>query len=207
MSDAAMTLRLLRRLRREDGFSLSEMLAAMGLLGVLFAAFALTMGTTLRVSGEVESTSATQADVRAAVDTLAADLRQAYSGNSSVAPLESISASAIQFFSPDRQQPFHLRRIGYQVSGGNLQRRTATSTDTDGYPWTMNPASMASAPWHTQADSLVSSTVFTYLDANGASTLTPASVRTVVISVTVAPLTNTARQFTYQTSVKLRTPA
>jgi prepilin-type N-terminal cleavage/methylation domain-containing protein len=197
---------LLGHLRREDGFSLSEMIAAMGLLGVLFAAFALTMGTTLRVGGEVESMSATQADVRAAVDTLAADLRQAYSGSSSVAPIQSVSPSAIQFFSPDRQQPFHLRQIGYQISGDAMQRRTAVSTDTDGYPWTMSPAAITSAPWHTQADRLVSTSVFTYLDANGASTLTPASVRTVVIRVTVAPLTNPSRQFTYQTSVKLRTP-
>lgn len=196
----------LRHPRREDGFSLPEMIVAMALLGVLFAAFALTMGTTVRIGGEVEANSSVQAEVRAAVDTLAADLRQAYSGSASVAPIESIGASSIQFFSPDRQQPFRLRRIGYQVAAGKLQRRMAISTDTDGYPWTMNPASMASAPWITQARSLSSTSVFTYLDANGATTTNPASVRTVGISVTVAPITSPTRDFTYRTSVKLRTP-
>lgn len=198
---------LLRHLRREDGFSLPEMLVAMSLLGVLFAAFALTMGTTIRIGGEVESTSAVQAEVRAAVDTLAADLRQAYSGSPAVAPIESMSASAIQFFSPDRQLPFRLRRIGYQAAGDKLQRRTAISTDTDGYPWTMNPAAISSAPWISQARSLTSTNVFTYYDANGATTASPTAVRTVGINVTVATQTSPTRQFTYKTSVSLRTPA
>jgi prepilin-type N-terminal cleavage/methylation domain-containing protein len=198
---------VITRLRHEDGFSLPEMLVAMSLLGVLFAAFALTMGTTIRVGGEVESSSAIQTEVRAAVDTLAADLRQAYSGSDAVAPIESMSASAIQFFSPDRLNPFHLRRIGYQVSSGNLQRRMAVTTDTDGYPWTFNPAAITSAPWRTQARQLQSTSVFTYYNDSGTSTSTPAAVRTVGISVTVATQTSPANQYTYKTSVKLRTPA
>lgn len=195
------------RLRREDGFSLAEMMVAMALLSVLFASFALTMGTTLRISGEVESNSVVQTAVRAAVDTLAADLRQAYSGSATVAPIESMSANAIQFFSPDRQQPFRLRRIGYQAAAGKLERRTATSTNTDGYPWTMSPAAITSAPWIAQADSLVSTSVFTFLDASGAATASTTAVRTVGIQVIVATQTSPTRQFTYQTSVQLRTPA
>jgi prepilin-type N-terminal cleavage/methylation domain-containing protein len=202
-----MTNVLTDKLRREDGFTLPELLVVMSLLGVLFGAFAMTMGTTIRIGGEVEAVSVTQTEVRSAVDTLAADLRQAYSGSSAVAPIESMSASAIQFFSPDRQLPFHLRRIGYQVASGQLQRRTAVSTDTDGYPWTMNPASISSAPWIRQADSLTSTSVFTYVDEDGKSTAVPANVRTIRISVTVAPQTTPTRTFTYQTSVKLRTPA
>jgi type II secretory pathway component PulJ len=198
---------LLRNLRREDGYSLSEMLAAMGLLGVLFAAFALTMGTTLRVSGEVETNTIVQSEVRAAIDTLAADLRQAYSSGPGLAPIESMSASAIQFTTPDRQQPFHLRRIGYQVSSGNLQRRLSISTDTDGAPWTMSPAAITSAPWITQAGSLTSTAVFTYYNASGATTTTPSAVRTVGIRATVATQTSPTRVYTYQTSVKLRTPS
>ncbi|MCP9486943.1 MAG: prepilin-type N-terminal cleavage/methylation domain-containing protein [Gaiellaceae bacterium MAG52_C11] len=198
---------LTTRLLRDDGFSLPEMMVAMALLSVLFAAFAVTMGTTLRIGGEVESNSDVQIAVRAAVDTLAADLRQAYSGSATVAPIESMSATAIQFFSPDRQLPFRLRRIGYQAAAGKLERRTATSTDTDGYPWTMNPAAITSAPWIEQADSLASTAVFTYLDASGATTTSTTAVRTVGIQVVVATQTSPTRQFTYQTSVKLRTPA
>ena len=138
--------------------------------------------------------------MRGTVERLAQDLRQAYSGVDDSAPIESISATQIQFLSPDRQQPFHLRRLAYRASGTSFQSAQAISTDTDGAPWEIP----ALGPWNTQFGSLVGTNVFTYLDENGVATAVPAQVRTVVIEVTVATSISPNRQYTYKTSVTLR---
>ena len=187
--------------RREDGFTLIEMLASMIFIGVLFAAFALVLSSTLRHNNEVTAESTAQTELRAAIDGLAAELRQAYSGDTT-SPIASISGTQITFLSPDRASPFHLRRISYQLSSGNFQRAIAISTDTDGAPWNFPPL----GAWATRVKSVVNATAFTYLDASGVATANPASVRTVSVALTVSTTTSQGRQFTYSTSVTLRTP-
>jgi prepilin-type N-terminal cleavage/methylation domain-containing protein len=198
---SAVTHRRRVRGRDQDGFTLPEMLAAIAVLGVLFAAFALVVGRGIMHGKQVEEASTQQTEARAAVDRLAADLRQAYTGDEAAFPIESIGSTQLTFLSPDRQTPFHLRRISYQLVNGELQRAFATSTDTDGPPWSI-PALGA---WSTEAGSIQNTTVFTYLDESGAATSTPSEVRTVTISVNVATLAEPARQSTYSTSVTLRT--
>ena len=118
-----------------------------------------------------------------------------------------MSASTLVFDSPDRRQPFHVRRIGYQINSGRLERREAISTDTDGYPWALT--GYTTAPWRQKFNSLTGTSVFTYGDECGA-TITNftqvGKVRTVRIAVTVATATAPTRPYTYQTSVTLRTP-
>jgi prepilin-type N-terminal cleavage/methylation domain-containing protein len=189
-----------RRIRRQGGFTLVELLLAMGLIGVIFALFSVVVSSTLRHGGEVEEQTVLQHQVRGTVERLAQDLRQAYSGVEDSSPIESISASQIQFLSPDRQQPFHLRRLAYRASGTSFQSARAISTDTDGAPWDIP----ALGSWTTEFGSLVGTNVFTYLDENGAATADPAQVKTVVIQVTIATSTSPNRQYTYKTSVTLR---
>jgi prepilin-type N-terminal cleavage/methylation domain-containing protein len=186
---------------REGGFTLTEMLVTMTFLGVLFAAFALVVGSGLRHSKQVEESSTLQTEVRAAIDHLARDLRQAYTGDDAAFPIESISGTQITFLSPDRAEPFHLRRISYRLQNGELQRAEAVSSDTDGPPWSIP----ALGSWSTQAGSIRNSTLFTYLDEDGAATATASDVRTINMTVAVATLAEPARQSTYQTSVTLRT--
>jgi len=189
-----------RRAGREGGFTLVELLIAMGLIGVIFALFSVVVSSTLRHGGQVEEQTVLQHEVRGTVERLAQDLRQAYSGVDDSSPIESISATQIQFLSPDRQQPFHLRRLAYRASGTSFQSARAISTDTDGAPWEIP----ALGSWDTQFGSLVGTNVFTYLDENGVVTADPAQVRTVVIEVTVATSISPNRQYTYKTSVTLR---
>jgi prepilin-type N-terminal cleavage/methylation domain-containing protein len=189
-----------RRAGRERGFTLVELLIAMGLIGVIFALFSVVVSSTLRHGGQVEEQTVLQHEVRGTVERLAQDLRQAYSGVDDTSPIESISATQIQFLSPDRQQPFHLRRLAYRASGTSFQSAIATSSDTDGAPWTIPSLSA----WRTHFGSLVGTNVFTYLDENGVATADPAQVKTVVIQVTVATSISPNRQYTYKTSVTLR---
>jgi hypothetical protein len=152
----------------------------------------------------VQEQSVLQGEVRGAIDRLARDLRSATNGDSAV-PIETMTASTLQFLSPDHASTYHMRRIAYQLSNGKLQRAETISTDTDGSPWVLGWTTPPSNAWVTQVGSVKNTTLFTYLDANAAVTATAASVRTVKISVSVAPNGSQARQYNYSNSATLRT--
>lgn len=197
-----MTGRLKRAARAQGGFTLIELLVSIVFIGMLFAAFSMVFTSALHHNDEVMEESTIQAEVRAAIDTLAGELRQAYTGDDLVAPIESIGATGLTFVSPDRASPFHLRRISYRVNGGTLERAVAVSTDTDGPPWSIP----ALGEWAPIVRSVANSTLFTYLDASGTVTTNPAAVRTVAVTISVTTTTSGGRDFTYQTNVTLRTP-
>lgn len=200
-----MTRAHLHSLEREDGFTLIEMLAAMAVLAILFAIFSLILSNTIRDSSAVEDQSTAQTEVRAAVDGLAKDLRQAYTGDSSMSQVAAITGTTLDFYSPDRATPFHLREIQYQLTGGKLQRRMQTSTDTNGYPWTFGGAWTA---WETQASNITSASIFTgkYLDVSGnvVTTATPSLVSGVWVAVTISPRGSQGRTYSYSTSASVR---
>jgi prepilin-type N-terminal cleavage/methylation domain-containing protein len=196
-----MIARLRAAAASRDGFTLIEIVISMVMIGIIFAIFSITMSSTIHTSSDVEEDSALQGEARAAVEGIARDLRQTYTGNGSPG-IESMSASAIQFLSPDRQTPFHLRRISYRLTGQTLERASATSTNTGAPPWTFPNLSGYVA----QVGSVVSSSIFRYYDANGAVTSAPADVAGVTIALTVATAQAPGRQFTYATSVAMRVP-
>jgi prepilin-type N-terminal cleavage/methylation domain-containing protein len=185
----------------EGGFTLVELVISMTLIGVVFAIYSVTMSSTIRTSTEVQENSVLQGEVRAAVEGIARDLRQAYTGNGSPG-LETMTATQIQFLSPDRATPYHLRRINYRLSSGKLERAIATSTNTGSPPWTFP----ALSTYVTEVGSVVGTTVFSYYNAEGTQTTTAADVAGVKIKVTVANAQAPSRLFTYETSVGLRVP-
>jgi prepilin-type N-terminal cleavage/methylation domain-containing protein len=190
-------------LRREDGFTLSEMLTSMAVLGIFMAAAAIALSSAIRHSDEVEDQSVIQAEVRGAIQQFANDFRQAYSGDEATFPIESISPTQVTFLSPDRQAPFHLRRLSYRVSGGELQRARATSTDTDGAPWSIP----ALSSWARLAGPVSTAAPFTYFDVNGTQLTAftnPSLVHTVKLRLDVATNSSPSRVFTYSTSVTRR---
>ena len=199
---AAVIRRRLQSVRGEGGFSIVELLIGFIFIGLLFGLFATVVVSALRHGDEIDEQTTLQVEARAAVDNLAAELRQAYTGDDAVAPIEAVSANTLTFLSPDREQPFHLRRISYRLQSGVLQRAQAKSTDTDGYPWSIG----ALGGWHSQVGSVVGTSLFTFYDSTGAVTTTPSAVSTVAIAVTVATKTSPNRKYTYRTSVSLRTP-
>ena len=109
------------RLRREDGFTLMEMLVTVIVTGILFTAIMGSISSVMHWGGEVQERSVLQTEVRGAVDRLAADLRQAYTGDAT--PLiDTAAGSSLVFNSPDRSTPLRLRKISYQLVSGELQR-------------------------------------------------------------------------------------
>jgi prepilin-type N-terminal cleavage/methylation domain-containing protein len=198
------TRALAHRLRDNRGFTLVEMLTSMVILGLLFAVFATVMSTTITQGTQEQTMTELQTQARSSMEQLARELRQAYSGDGSW-PIQTVSAGTqtIRFVSPDKLQPFHLRTIEWRLSSGNLDRRSVTSTDTDGAPWTY-PTPITSAAWITQARSIKNTNVFQFLDANDAATTTAANVRKVKITLDVATTGQGSRIYRYQTSAHPR---
>lgn len=185
-------------LRRSGGFTITEMLVTMFFIGILFAGFATVMTGTLRRSDEVREESTAQAEARAAIDRFASDLRQAYTGESTMNLIASKSATSIRFYSPDRSSPFHLRDMTYSLSGGQLRRQTIPSTDTDGYPWSWGTA----RPTEILAKSVTGLT-FDYYKADGV-TLATSAVDVRIVDITLTVRTYPGKTQTYKSSVSIR---
>lgn len=197
-------MRLLRRAaRREDGFTLIELLVASALLGILAAAFAFVLASTVTQSEATQDAVVAQHEARAAVDRFAADLRQAYTGDEAIYPIEAVDVArtSLQFLSPDRAVPFHLRRVSYRLVGGRFERSEARSTDTDGPPWSIG----AAGSWQKLVGGVTTAAPFSFLDASGNATTNRLAVRTVRLEMTVR--TRSGRASTFGTTVTVRSDA
>lgn len=201
-----MIAQLRRRLREPAGYSVPEMLVSVAVLSIFFALFATVMSTTMTQSSQEQAATVLQSDARAAMERFARELRQAHSGDGTW-PIQSVTpaTNTILFLSPDRLAPFHLRQIEWRLSSGELQRRSITSTDTNGPPWVW-PGEITAAAWATEARSIRNTTIFQFLDGAepAAATTVPANVRRVVITLEVSSARQANRKFTYTTSVTPR---
>jgi len=156
--------RLLRRARTEGGFTLIELSVTMAVLGIFLAAVALVLGGAIRNSSQVEDAAITQTEARSAVDGLAAELRQAYTDSAlGTYAIQTATSSTLTFYTPDRRSsPMHVRRVSYRVSGGELQRAFATSTNTvAGPPWP-NIAAANLGSYKRLVGTVTNTTPFTY---------------------------------------------
>jgi prepilin-type N-terminal cleavage/methylation domain-containing protein len=125
-----------RLVRGVDGFTLIELLIVVVLIGITSAMFAVTFGATITRSSEVSSQNILQTEVRASLNSLVEDLRDASYGDSTF-PITAYSNASISFYSPDRLAPNKLRKVRYFLdSDGKLKRQITLSTNSNGPPWT-----------------------------------------------------------------------
>jgi prepilin-type N-terminal cleavage/methylation domain-containing protein len=192
---------LRRRLAAEGGFTVPELIICMAILGIVLTGFSQMLMSTSKTSNRVTEQALLQNEVRVAVDRLTTDLRSATTANGTT-PIESMSSTSLQFLSPDTGTPFHLRRIAYSYANGSLDRSMTYSTDTDGWPWVW-PA--VSGPSIQQLGSITNAAVFTYYDDGGTQTTDPAAVRSVRVTVNVAPRQTQGGSATYSALVSIRT--
>lgn len=197
---------LLARIARDRrGFTLVELLVGMVILGIVLGSMASLLSAIYNTGTQTVEAGTLQDEARSAVDTLVADLRQAYTGDTATTLVASFSSTAITFYSPDRQQPFHLRKIAYQKSGTTLQRAFATSTDTDGTPW-LGLTTLGA--WRNVASSIVANPggtpVFSYQKEDGTAATAAKDIARVIVTVTVKQPGSRNQASTYQSSADLR---
>jgi prepilin-type N-terminal cleavage/methylation domain-containing protein len=170
-----------RRRRGDAGFTIVEVMVATTLLGIVLLIVYGTLNSGVRHAADAEARVQIEADVRGVADTFVRDVRQAYTGDLTLNRIDSMTATSITFYSPDRATPYHIRKISYRLTGVNLERSVTTSTDADGAPWTFG----ATGPYAVVLKDVRSTTVFTYRDHDGAITTDAAEVATVQLSLTV----------------------
>jgi type II secretory pathway component PulJ len=157
--------------------------------------------TTSKTSNRVQEQAVLQSEVRASMERLTTDLRQA-TNTTTTSPVGSVSSTAFTFDTPDRSTPFHLRRISYRVVNGSLERSTTLTTDSDGAPWVW-PAT--TGPWIQEVGSITNPSPFVFYDANSVATTTVSSVRSLRVTLTVAPKQTQGGSNTYSALVTIRT--
>ena len=122
-----MMRRTFSRLKREDGFTLSEMLVVISILGLILGAFCSIFSSAIHHSGEIQEQNLLQTEVQAATDRIAREVRQSYYGDTTQTVIKMSTGTQLQFYSLDNQQPYHLRLIAYRLNAGTLKPATATS--------------------------------------------------------------------------------
>jgi hypothetical protein len=161
------------------------------------------------VQGMIEE----QAKARNAVTSLENDLRNSFTGSATIGRIESISATSITFYTPDRLSPMSLRKVSYQLSAGTFSRWSLTSTNSvsgSTYVWSF-PTTTAAMPYLPVVAGVVNTAVFEYRDKdnvvlNPAVAANIARVRTVKATLQVRdPMAKTTQQAdTYSITVQLR---
>ena len=187
----------------ENGFTLIELLVAMVILAIAVPAIT-NMLVSMASGGNVIVTDSTlQTQARAAADQIVVELRQAYTAQPSVPPIITMGATQLTFYTPDEQTPFHLLKVGYRVSGGNLQRATETSTNTNGPPWVW-PTPDTLGPWITVASSITNANLFAFQRPDGSTSPDTAHVSRVVITLQTTRTGRGGLVETYATSATIR---
>jgi Tfp pilus assembly protein PilV len=163
--------RVLTRLRREEGLTLTELLVAMPILSIalvaITATFVVLMNSNNRTTGQLTE----QATFFPTLDTMMQDMRTMMPPTLGGSPLLAANSTSISFYSPDglsaqtgATSPFHLREVAYRFSGGALQQQVVESTNTF--------ASVTSTtPWGSWTSSAGTFPLTTFPTANGWTTL------------------------------------
>jgi prepilin-type N-terminal cleavage/methylation domain-containing protein len=207
--------RLLTRLRQEDGFSLTELMVVMPLLGILLAAITGVLITLMAGNSKTTGQLTQQSSFFPIFDGVVRDLRTAMPPAIGGLALLSATSTTVTFYSPDGlaatsgpTSPFHLREVAYRFSGGGLQRQTVASTNTyatvtSTTPWGSWTSAKGNFPlatfptstgWRTvlgtgvttdSSSPSITSGTFTYYDANGNIIDSPVSAANIVLVRTI----------------------
>jgi prepilin-type N-terminal cleavage/methylation domain-containing protein len=214
----------MRRLRQENGFTLVELLVAMPVLLIMLAGLTTVFVQLNRSNDRTQQQTVLQSEARESLNTLEADIRQAFTGDGSN-PFVTATATSFTVMTPDRYptvvsgstvSSFHLRKVTYSVASNTLQTQQMTSTNVypTAPPWTW-PGSMGA--WRTLASQVSNTDVFTYYTDQGmqATPPTPLSfpitdttgISAVGVKLTITTTGPNPQSFTTQETVALRSTA
>lgn len=199
---------------RDAGFTLLEVVIAASLLLVATIPIYRFLDTSVKNVTTVQGLIQEQANARNALSTIENDLRNSFTGNTGLPRVESISATSITFYTPDRNTPIGLQKISYRLSSGTFQRWVHRSSNTvangAAYTWSF-PTTTAALPYLTLVQGVVNTTTFEFFDKsnvvlNPATAGNAAKVRSVRVTLQVRDpgAKTTQPPATYQVTVQLR---
>jgi len=210
-----MIRRALSQLRREDGFTLTELIVVMPLLAIVLGAVTGTVVVLLRGNSQTTGQLTQQGTYFPTLDAMMQDLRTMTPPTLGGSPLLAAGSTSISFYSPDEASsqsgptaPFHLREVAYQFSGGALQEQQVASTNTyttvtSTTPWGSWTSSQGAFPLATFPSSsrwttllgagmdgdgsspAIVSASFSYYDGDGDSIATPVSAANIGLVRTI----------------------
>jgi type II secretory pathway component PulJ len=151
---------------RDAGFSLLEVVIAASLLLVATIPIYRFFDSSMRQVTTVQQMIQEQANARNAITLLENDLRNAFTGATSLARVESITANSITFYTPDRGSPMALKKVSYRLNAGSFQRWVHMSSNTVAsgtYTWSF-PTTTSALAYNPLVKSVVNTTVFEFRD-------------------------------------------
>lgn len=199
---------------RDAGFTLLEVIIAASLLLVATIPIYRFLDSSVKNVTTVQGLIQEQANARTALAGIENDLRNAFTGNTTLARVDSISTTGMTFYTPDRNTPVGLQKVSYRLSSGKFEKWTHRSSNTvangAAYTWIF-PTTTAALPYITLVRGVTNTTVFEYFDKanvvlNPTVAANAAKVRVVRITLQVRdPAAKTTQPVaTYQVTIQLR---
>ena len=186
----------------ERGFTLVELTVSIAVFIVVITIALGQMTSGVAQTRNVDSATNRASSARVVVDSLVGELRQAWTGTSSLAPITSASSTAITFHSPDRRSPASLRRIQYRLTAGTLERSEVVSTNTGAAPWTFPVAAVV---WQPVLSNITNTDLFVYLTSTGAVVSSPAqTISAITLHFDIPSTITRGTDSMYRTRVDIR---
>jgi prepilin-type N-terminal cleavage/methylation domain-containing protein len=187
-------------MRRDEGFSLTELTVVLVLIGFILGAAWMLMQTASSTANWTEATSIASEEARNGIDIMSTELRQAQEVTEGAGFMSVMATSQITFYT-DVHHDGRPDRVTYYKSGSNLMRRETSATRTFA-PYTFNTPEASATILVRGLSAGYTGPIFTYWTDAEPSTISTQVVNTSAIAVRIV---DSARSGTMTATVDVST--
>jgi prepilin-type N-terminal cleavage/methylation domain-containing protein len=169
------------RRRWDEGFTVSELLVVLALIGFILSISWMLMQTASQYASFSEANSEASDEARQALDRMTMELRQAQEATDRAGFCTTMTARSIGFYT-DTKHDGRLDRVTYFMSGNSLTRRE-TSATTPAPPYVFKLPEAAPTTVVKMVDPTWSGAIFGYVTDDGTTATVAADVSAVSIRI------------------------